>query len=103
MKLKFPVFNKDVARRKRGSGAEEMLRCGRCEEHNSVFVNERSRQNHPGKSNNVKFAFIVWEHWKCLNCGLHWTSQYGVSNNGVVKRKLDMHPALVKISKGEVE
>ncbi len=86
MMLKFPVFNKDVARRKRGSEAEEMLPCVRCSERSSVFIQERSRQNLSGESKGVKFSFIVWEHWKCLCCGLHWTSQYGVSNNGVVKK-----------------
>ncbi len=79
----FPVFSEDVASKKRGTGAEEMLRCDRCGESRSVFLNVRNKMPFNGKSGSKMFTSIVWEHWHCLNCGLHWTAKYGVSANGV--------------------
>jgi len=83
MDFNFEVFNKPVSRTKRGTKAESMLPCPRCDEHTGVFIEERSRQDFEGKSKGKPFSLIIWEHWSCLGCGLHWTEKYGVSKNGV--------------------
>jgi len=79
MKIDFPVFTSANALQRRGSKASEMIPCPRCKKESGVFVNTKNRMDFVGGSNSRMFHEIVWEHWNCINCHLHWTEKYGVS------------------------
>lgn len=77
--FRMPVFSATEARAERGGEAKEMLTCPVCDKIAGVLVCQTQRMDYCGENTSGDlFDVLIWERWRCLNCGNIWIERYGI-------------------------